>query len=754
MTQIDTKRAARPLIPLLFAVLGGALLGPIPIPWKLGSFSLFAILLFTFRWKRGLRPTVLFLLLTAISATRTAALLIHADEVQGRWQPSASYGDRSHGHLSPMGERLSIPRGALEPGEEVYVLEPHSWTRSVVGPVQSSAGPPAPSLRATADSLVRLSPPTLLARLLRPLNKIRAAGIRALGAHPDQNARALIAALLFGERSGLDPALSDLFTRTGTRHLLAISGFHVAVLAAFLCGPLSKLLSALFTTVFPRLRGRLLISHELLRALLILTLVPLSGSGAPVLRAACAWALASLAALVPLRHKDTENRRRPDSLSAWCLALLLELIVDPLSWRALSIQLSYTATLGLILSTSSLSRLFRGRSSLTSRRSKLIDEHPSLATPSALLKRLRAIVEASIAASLVAVLATAPIAWHHFGEISPIGILATPLAALLITPLLLIAWLDLLLLTALGVMPLHALTAQLTQLLTQLLSLFDQLPATPTQLPPRPLWLITLACWTLLFALRHKARRGLLSLLAGIAWLALLSPRGAAAEALEVHALDVGHGTCIVLRAPGSRAWIFDAGSRDRSHLTGAALFPLLRSWGNPPLGIICSHTDSDHARAFPRIVSRYPPELWLGAIPRALELSCAHLDLSAGSLELSDGPLKLELHRGLDESGNEGSRTLVVRYKSKRVVLSGDAEQDGLDLMLHQGELAGPTDLLLMPHHGSDTPWVGPLIDGLQPREVWVSCGDEPQLKAELDRRGLSWESTHSSGPLTWRSD
>ena len=239
-----------------------------------------------------------------------------------------------------------------------------------------------------------------------------------------------------------------------------------------------------------------------------------------------------------------------------------------------------------------------------------------------------------------------------------------------------------------------------------------------------------------------------------MAWLFLLFPRSDAAEGLEVHALDVGHGTCVVFRAPGSRVWIFDAGSRDRSQLTNAALFPLLRSWGNPPVGIACSHTDTDHCRAFPRISSRFPPQLWLGAIPRDLHLNCDRFDISAGTFTLKDGPLKIELHRALDESGNEGSRTLVVTYQSKRVVLSGDAEGDGLDLMLHQGELRGATELLLLPHHGSDSPWIDSLLELLQPKEIWVSCGSEPQLKAELDRRRLSWQSTHSSGPLTWQSD
>ncbi len=634
------------------------------------------------------------------------------------------------------------------------MLEPHSWTRPVLGPVRAAAGPPAPRLRATADSLVRLSPPTLLAQLLNPFHELRTAGIKALAKHPDPATSQLSAALLFGDRSSLDPALGDLFTRTGTRHLLAISGFHVAILVVCLCSPLSKLFSALLAVSFPRMRGRRLISHELLRTALILTIVPLSGSGAPVLRAACAWSLSSLAVLVPLQSSDAESRRQPDALSAWCLALLVELLLDPLALSSISIQLSYSATLGLILSSGSLLALFRGKSSMSHNRAKLLDEHPILATPCALMKRLWSISLSSIAASLVAVLSTTPIVWRNFGELSPVGVLATPIAALLITPLLLSAWANLLLSALTGMTQLGEITAQLTSLLTQLLHTFDQLPATPVQLPLRPQWLIITACWMLLLSFRMGGHRRLLRLTGLIAWLVLLFPRDNAAEGLEVHALDVGHGPCVVFRAPGSRVWIFDAGSRDRSQLTNAALFPLLRSWGNPKIGITCSHTDADHSRALPRIASRYPPQIWLGAAPDDLSLDCDHLDISAGTFKLKDGPIELELHRALDQLGNEGSRTLVITYQSKRVVLSGDAEGDGLDLMLHQGELGGAADLLLLPHHGSDSPWLDSLLNQLQPKEVWVSCGDEPQLKAELNRRSLHWQSTHSSGPLRWRSD
>ena len=749
------KKTARPLLPLLGAVFIGSYVAHLPLPWISLSVGILPGILVAQRHARRLAAPLLFLLLVSLTAARAARLFAPGLGVQGRWHPHISYDKETRGHLSPSGQRLSIPKGALFEGEEVSVLGPARWSRPVEGPVPPSAGLPEPTLITTSDRLVRLSSPPLFTRALRPLHDARTAGLEALKEHPDPTTRALLGALLFGHRAELGPEVADLFTRTGTRHLLAISGFHVAILAALLCAPLSKLFSALLSLALPRLRGRRIISAELLRAVLILTLVPLSGSGAPVLRAACAWALASLAPLIPLRPGAPEfPGRRPDSLSAWCLALLFELLADPRAWQSVSIQLSYAATLGLILTSGALGRLLQGQSRERAPLRSSLELHPFFALPLAISRRLRSAALTAIAASVVAVLSTTPIVWHHFGELAPVGVIATPLAALLITPLLLFGWLDLWLSSIVGLAPFHSVCSHLTQALLSLLSFFDELPATPAQLPLRPQWLILLACASTLSLFRARARRRLLTVATTIAWFSLVLPRATEAKTLEVHALDVGHGTCIVFRAPGSRAWIFDAGSRDRSHLTSAALFPLLRSWGNPPVVLVCSHADSDHARALPRIASRYPPDLWLGAIPRGHELACAHLDVKTGSLHLSDGPLHLELHRGIDQTGNEGSRTLVIHYQSKRIVLSGDAEEDGLDLMLQRGELAGPTDLLLVPHHGSDSPWIGALLASLAPLEVWVSCGSAPALGPEFDRRLLRWKSTHEYGPLSWRAE
>ena len=97
---------------------------------------------------------------------------------------------------------------------------------------------------------------------------------------------------------------------------------------------------------------------------------------------------------------------------------------------------------------------------------------------------------------------------------------------------------------------------------------------------------------------------------------------------------------------------------------------------------------------------------------------------------------------RGQPEGGNEGSRFLEIALGDQRVLLTGDAEADGLRKALTEGWLEGPLRLLVFPHHGSETPLLGSLLHALQPEEVWVSSAREPPIARELARRRL---------PLRW---
>ena len=113
-------------------------------------------------------------------------------------------------------------------------------------------------------------------------------------------------------------------------------------------------------------------------------------------------------------------------------------------------------------------------------------------------------------------------------------------------------------------------------------------------LPPRPFWLIAAAAWGGLFALHRRRAGGAPLALAGI----VLLPWHAAPASIEVHALDVGHGTAVVIRAPGEPCLVFDAGSRDRPRLASEALGPCLARWEVRRPRVVLSHDHADHRSA------------------------------------------------------------------------------------------------------------------------------------------------------------
>jgi competence protein ComEC len=364
-----------------------------------------------------------------------------------------------------------------------------------------------------------------------------------------------------------------------------------------------------------------------------------------------------------------------------------------------------------------------------------------------LAARLRSWLSSGLAASAAAVLATVPLTWTTFGELAPAGVVLTFLALPPFALLSLLAWLAALLPWS-GLAPPAEIGARA---LYALLELGDALPGTPLLLPPRPALLLLAATALAFLGLeRAWARRA-----AALAWGLLLLPWSAAPRGLELHLLDVGHGTAAVLRAPGLEALVFDAGSRDRRALASEALLPLLARWDVAGASVVLSHPDADHASGLARLSERLPIERWLGAEPAQGRVRRPHgapaLDLGRGRLAC-DSPcraLSFSLLRGSSAPGNEGSRALEIVWREERLVLLGDAEEDGLEGLPLEG---GRVRLLLAPHHGADAPALGPLLDRLAPAEVWISSSGDPPIATELDRRGIEWRWTGRDGPVALR--
>ncbi len=654
--------------------------------------------------------------------------------LDGRWEPLRGTRRGVLGRLHPPAEApiwLELARDCAASGEWLRVTPSDRPRREARGPVSPPHAPfddrPYILWSARPDEVERIALAPAWERGTAWVGELRASVARRCGQFAAGESRALAHALLYGATERLEPELADTFAHTGMRHVLAVSGMHVSLLAAVLIAP--------FVGGGRRRRGVLVLVAGMALALF----AAVTGGAAPVRRAAVALALTLAAPLCARAHREP---RRVDTLSLLALALLVEAALDLDALFSVSLLLSYLATLGLVLLTGPIRRALPQAAA----RVELGPTSARRALESVLSRTARS----ALAASLAAVLATLPLCWSTFGEWAPIGVVATALTTPLVTWLLVVGWLSILaaplLPTALFDVPSHW--------FVQLLEVADSLPGTPCVLPPRPLVLLVLA--TALLALGWvrtglggwTARAGLLL------WGLLLLPWVARPQGWRVDALDVGHGTCVVLRGPEGPTWIFDAGSRDRGRVATSALGPLLASSEVRDVAVVLSHADSDHAEALAWMSRRYPVVEWFGApIPEDVELWRARGadPRGAGSvLEFAaSGDERWQLVRGVASEDNEGSRTLLASLGPWRAQLHGDAVEQGLQSQLEAEALRGPVDVLLWPHHGDPGPWTTALLERARPREVWISTSGTGGVERELDRRGIPWRSTSRDGPL-----
>ncbi|GHV24694.1 hypothetical protein AGMMS4952_00780 [Spirochaetia bacterium] len=183
------------------------------------------------------------------------------------------------------------------------------------------------------------------------------------------------AALLLGVKDNLDSALAQKYQAAGCSHVLALSGMHLAIVAALVAFFLRKFLG--------------LKAASIAGAVLILLYVALIGVQSSLERAAIMYLLGTGVAIGFLP-------RRPLSLLA--MAFLIQIAIRPSSGTGISFILSYLALAGILTLGEFFHSILRG----------WIPEF--LARP--------------LSASLGAYLATAAVVAANFGMARPVGLLA------------------------------------------------------------------------------------------------------------------------------------------------------------------------------------------------------------------------------------------------------------------------------------------------------------------------------------------
>ena len=562
--------------------------------------------------------------------------------------------------------RVRTPHGSVNPGAFDY----EGWLfRQHIGAVATVRGAERCPSDATRDG-----PPQAVPFWLRWRQRVLDHLHDALPGHPGLP---LLAALAIGDDSGLRHDQWDAFRATGTTHLVAVSGFNVAIVAGF-----AWVVARWFWALCPALCRRLPAQKlgMIAAAIMALGYAFAAGWEPPVQRAAVMLLLLLMAGLL-----DRLRQPWPVLAMAWSLLLL----IDPLSLAAPGLWLSFAAVATIFYVSSG--RI--GRAALG-------------------VEAVR--VQLALSVSLI------PLSLWFFQGVALAGaginLLAVPLVGVL-TPLAMVgvalsmsAWA--------GDPPLLGWVASaLSELERGLVWLARHVDLLWWAANPAPLLLVTAGVGLMmLLAPRGLPLRGpgLLCLLP------LLWPSPSAVPAApQVTVLDVGQGLAVVVRT-ASHVLLYDTGPAfdDAFDAGESVVVPYLLAQGLPRVDrLVISHDDQDHIGGLGAVRRRLSIVDEIGAPDRR---PCRE-----GESWDWDGVHFAVLHPAADTVGTDNDRSCVLAIGTPphRVLLSGDIEQAAERRLIDQHAAGLASDLLIAPHHGSRSSSSVAFVQAVAPAEVVYSA-------------------------------
>ena len=582
----------------------------------------------------------------------------------------------------------------------------------------------AGALALTAAARVLPPPAAIFPDPLAGVRAALAATIYRLVPDPEG---AVVAGIALGERAAIGRDLADAFARSGTAHLLAVSGFNMTLVAG---------------AVALGLRGRLP-----LRAVALATAAALGGyallvgPSPSVLRAGVMALVASLGVAVG----------RPSfGANALCLCVAVLTAVDPGIATAIGFQLSVAATAGLI----------------------------GLQAPLAQrLGRLPSVLREGLATTIAASVPTVPIIAAAFGRISLVSPLANLIAVPLFAPLLALGMATAVIgaISEDAARPLGLASYAVATALRRLVELSASLPGASAEISRGVLSgvALTLSLVVIAAVLASARAAGIAVVIArgGLAairrdWSAVpgLAPRYArplswrlsrralrVATACAVVAILVA-GSLVALRPPPSRLRALDVGQGDAFLLEHAGAVVLidggpdpgrllallggsLAPWQRRIDALVMTHAHIDHGAGLLAVFGRY--DVGIAIEPRGLEdVALSRLwaeraaragvprhAIGAGE-QIRIGAIELTaLSPNEDPRVEYRNLVLHARYAGVAALFPGDATDSALaDLLLDPAALR--SDVYIPPHHGAHTPHAAALIAAVRPKVALLSVG------------------------------
>ena len=546
----------------------------------------------------------------------------------------------------------------------------------------------------------------------------------------DPSVLGFLTAELTGDKSLLPESDYVAMQETGLAHIFAVSGLH----CAFLVTLLSLLIPPTHRRTLCAVASAVLVFYMLLTGL------------SPSVARACVMQLFLLSA--PL------FRRGSDPLTSLAAALTVILLVNPYAVGSVSLQLSFAATLGMVLLSGRLYKSFTGWYRGRNRAVRVA----------------LSFLAANLAATLGALVFTAPLTAYYFNILS----LVAPLAGLLAVPAAGYAFMSAFVSALLGLVwtPLGHLAGYVPLLLVKyILWTAHLLLAVPyhavyfTNVYLR-VWLLYvyaafLGCAVTPDGKRKYALASALTVLtlAACLW---LNSRWQQYGAFRAAVLDVGQGESVAL-CSGSEAALVDCGSSNSYVDAGSVAADALQSAGIRRLSaVIVTHYHADHTNGLTEVLTRLPVDtLYLpdiedeyGVRDRLVSLA-AHQDADVvfvtGPTRIALGEAVLTVYPPLLTTGdlNEQGLTALATAGDFDLLITGDMAGQTEQLLAQTYPLPD-VEVLVVSHHGSRYSSDESFLRAITPDNAVISVGD--------NRYGHPAEETlrrlQAVGATVWRTD